>query len=320
MPKYSATSPLNYSTLEGFRNFITDIDTGILAAGCSKTEDTGQLENVTDVTVFPTAAAYTYYKLYRFGDSLQSVQPIVFKIVFSRTTSSTSNNAFIIYVEVGTGSDGAGAITGKMHSMQVSNAAFTTHANSAMVGAASTTKQMPSYFCHTEGFFGMVLWVGAAEAYQGRVPGCFFWFTITRSVDDTGAFTSEGFHVVSRGQMHMHNNVFSAGAIAYCSIIDGVQSAHQGSGAVVVGGTDGGLMGGAVQVYKHFAVAAGGVRQIPTIGAVSRIYATVDQFQFALIGTTKKNFICMGPEVNPADVMTPVNAAPAASLVMLWED
>jgi hypothetical protein len=83
----------------------------ILAAGMVQTADTGQL----DMTVAPTyntSSSTTYgYTIYRFNDAAQATLPIYFKITWMNPGVSPPN-FFIFQITIGTGSDGAGTITG----------------------------------------------------------------------------------------------------------------------------------------------------------------------------------------------------------------
>lgn len=80
--------------------------------GIIKTSDTGQV-NLTTMT-FPgannTAAGY---EIRRFSDSLQATAPVFMKIEYARGGGA---NFFDIFLTLGTGSDGAGNITGIKYS------------------------------------------------------------------------------------------------------------------------------------------------------------------------------------------------------------
>lgn len=80
-----------------------------LAAALTQTTDTGQI-NLTTVlkpTVANTAAGY---EIWRFKDTLQATSPIFLKIEYGSGGSSTGANP-MVWVTLGTGSDGVGNLT-----------------------------------------------------------------------------------------------------------------------------------------------------------------------------------------------------------------
>src|SRR6266566_9890439 len=106
----AATTIVNPSTLAfttaGFRLWGSAISTAIAAVGWTQTADTGQV-NWTTVTA-PGANVTTVYEVWKMADSLQSTDPCFIRINYM---VASATNGPRIQVNVGTNSDGAGAIT-----------------------------------------------------------------------------------------------------------------------------------------------------------------------------------------------------------------
>jgi hypothetical protein len=92
-----------------FRAWGQAISTALAALGLVQTADTGQINwsTVTKPTVTATAQGY---EVWRFNDALQATAPIYVKIEYGSATSSFTAPG--VWVTVGTGSNGAGTITG----------------------------------------------------------------------------------------------------------------------------------------------------------------------------------------------------------------
>jgi len=134
-----------------------------------QTSDTGQI-NLTTVTKPGAANTSAGYEIWRFDDALQSTKPVFLKIEYG--TSSSSAAVFAIWFTIGTGSDGAGTITGSF------KARTQCGQGSANVGAGNS--------------FG-------SAAGGSRICFCmlsnlsqFYWFSLERTKDNTGADTNVG--------------------------------------------------------------------------------------------------------------------------------
>lgn len=90
-----------------FRAWGSGIAAGIVAAGLVKTTDTGQIDWTTVLT--PTVAnTKRGYEIYRFNDALQATRPVFMR--FDYGSGAYVYNP-MIWVTVGTATDGAGTIT-----------------------------------------------------------------------------------------------------------------------------------------------------------------------------------------------------------------
>ena len=90
-----------------FRALGKMMSDGFAAVGLVKTADTGQI-NWTTVAK-PASNVSAGYEIWRFVDTAQATQPLFFKFEWGIGSGATSPNWWIT---VGTGSDGAGGITG----------------------------------------------------------------------------------------------------------------------------------------------------------------------------------------------------------------
>lgn len=101
------------NTNAAFRAWGLGVSTALDTLGFPKTSDTGQIDWTT--VLAPTAASQTQgYEVRRFSDSLQSTNPVFFKLSFgsmSGTVSFSQEGTPQITIVVGTATDGTGTIT-----------------------------------------------------------------------------------------------------------------------------------------------------------------------------------------------------------------
>ncbi len=97
------------STDAAFRAWGGGISAAIAGLGLVQTADTGQI-NWTTVNKPAGVSTWTGYEIWRFADALQATVPIYFKLEYGSGASNASFPA--MRITVGTGSDGAGTITG----------------------------------------------------------------------------------------------------------------------------------------------------------------------------------------------------------------
>lgn len=110
MSLYTFSAKPTNSTNADFRAWGSAISTGIPTVGWVKTNDTGQIDWVN--VLAPTATnTFQGYEIWRMDDTLQATHPVFMKIEYG---SGASNSYPAIAVTVGTGSDGAGNLTGQI--------------------------------------------------------------------------------------------------------------------------------------------------------------------------------------------------------------
>ena len=109
MSAFSISINSDCSTDANFRAWITVI-TNIMATAWVQTSDTGQI-NLLTVTHPLSIGNVQGYQIWRMNDSLQSTTPCYLKLEYGASTSSSATYPGI-WVSVGTGTDGAGNLTG----------------------------------------------------------------------------------------------------------------------------------------------------------------------------------------------------------------
>jgi hypothetical protein len=152
-------------------------------AALQKTTDTGQIDWSTNPAV-PGSNAAAGYEVYRFKDALQSTAPIFLKLEYGNGSSTNP----LMWITIGTGSDGAGTITSTFFgsilsttvtrqvippsSMLSSFAGATTYLNSDAGGFALFAA--PSFASTSSS--GTLLLVERTRAFDGTATGDGFAF------------------------------------------------------------------------------------------------------------------------------------------------
>ena len=169
-----------------FRAWGKGLSDALAAIGMVKTADTGQI-NWATVTA-PTGATQQGYEVWRFDDALQATAPLFFRLDYgSGASAGTGVTGFMptLWVTIGKGSNGSGAITGvllaetKLGDIGTSGIYYPTSLDtmpcfvSTCPGKACVTVMM---FCPTTG------------AFTRNTPA----FVIERSRDSNGQAIAEG--------------------------------------------------------------------------------------------------------------------------------
>lgn len=169
----------------GMRAWGASLSALLDAAGLTKTADTGQVDWA---TVAKPAGASTLigYEIRTIPDSVGTLR---LKILYE-TGSNTSGQSFRLGTSVGTGSDGAGALTGVLHANRYSSPTNTASMNSALV--------FPSYAASWDGGFFFATAPAHTASANYRHMHAF-----DRTCDAAGA-------VDDKGSIHLSTNVTSA--------------------------------------------------------------------------------------------------------------
>lgn len=172
--------------------WLVDLHEAILWAGLVQADDTGQIDPYT--ATMPTTAAsgpsavISYgYLIYRFDDALQSEMPIFLKIQLGVNGTPVSVVGVQSSVQIGTGTDGAGTLTGSVTSELPGFSCYT-----GSYGYSAIPGQGVSRICFSEerGFFGLVYSPSNyREKRTNYAPVCLF---ISRTQDSSGAPTAAG--------------------------------------------------------------------------------------------------------------------------------
>lgn len=271
-----------FTTNAKLRSWGSAISAALVASGLTVTADTGQVNwaTVTHPGAINTKAGY---EIYRFNDSLQGANPIYFRIDYG-TGAPASGAGPCTWLTVGTGSDGAGNITGTAAGMAVTQGTLTTTPSvqtSTTIGAAYSTSA------------GVCTIMTGHTSNDARACGD---WVIARSCDTAGTPTSTA-TVVYRG-------VTSAGNAYTMTIVCNLLSPATNFTSRNVGAANftpqvAVTAGTTVAVHKNYIIAP---TPIPTLAAVT--VNTTDALQWSIItvapfgSTTHKylalNALCLG--------------------------
>lgn len=156
------------------------------ADALQKTTDTGQVDwsTVTGPTVANTVSGY---EMYRFKDSLQSTAPIFLKVEWGNGTTAANGQ---MWFTVGTGSDGAGTITGTFFAGAPPSTAVIAGRTIFTTAAGFNSVTSTASYIHgdsaTLAIFGYPVQTGPS-ASTGNL------FLLERTRDFSGSPTGEGY-------------------------------------------------------------------------------------------------------------------------------
>ena len=267
-----------------FRAWGSELSAKLQAiGGLVQTADTGQINWLT--VTRPGTNTDGGYEIYYLDDSLHGTAPVYFKLYYG----TGSNAAYPrLRIEVGTGSNGSGTITGTAL-MSVRQC----HISGAVIGATARS----SYLCVNEGFVGL-LWKTGASAEGG--------FFLCRTCDPDGTPNDKGLassYVSTSGNFTTMPLRFESPAAAYTAGVDVTFTP--------VGMTSGAI-GSDLQVMTCW-MATPDVR--PIFGHCMTWdvdYSTGTTFTATLVGPTARTYI------SGADCTDYGNNS-SLSIAMLWE-
>lgn len=280
-----------------FREWGAELATKLDAAGLVQTSDTGQI-NWTTVTRPGTSTA-AGYEIRRFNDSLQATAPIFLRVEYGTGSSATAPR---IRVTVGTGTNGAGTLTGT---------ALTTvreiHGSSAQ--ASDTLRN--SYACHAEGFFGLSWKQGASNTEALLL--------ISRSCDSDGDPDAVAAIVVwgagSQSALTATQGLrFAATAAAYTAATSAVNSMLGFNPQAQASS----LVGSDIQIFLGWMITPQVKPIFSTCGVLDAESAAGNTFSIVLVGTTSRTYLSL---TNASGPFGPGNAGGSGmpKFAMLWE-
>lgn len=173
---YAATTTLinNCNSDAAFRTWGSAYASKFASMGLVQTADTGQI-NWATVTVAAGANTAQGYEIWRFADTMQATAPIFIKIEYG-SGAAAANGA--LWFTLGNGSNGAGTLTGVLSTRQ-------------QVQTTATATAIAHYWSGDTNRMTFAA-VGASAATSSS-------FSVERTVDSTGAVTSEGALMTYRG-------------------------------------------------------------------------------------------------------------------------
>lgn len=267
MSTNSFSSAIDHSSDANFRTWYGEIRTAMAAVGMVQTSDTGQVNPATMTR--PGTSTFAGYEIWRFADTLQATAPIYIKIEMGTGSATTRPT---LAITVGTGTNGAGTLTGVVSTRQVIDA-----------GVPAATS-WPSYFCHISGFFGFEFKHGAiTNAAQFAVAIC-------RTCDSSGVATGDGCTIYLRTASGA-TGVANVQALRFIATTATYTQHTSGQYTVIPHGVTDSSVGSDKQVYLHLTITP---RVAPVFGMVSYLnseYAAGTTFSVAMVGTTARTYL-----------------------------
>jgi hypothetical protein len=299
MPKVSWSTPFDNSTDAAFRAWGSDLSGKFAAAGLIKTGDSGQI-NWTTVPR-PASSAFGGYEVWRFNDSLQSAAPVFLKIEYG---SSSNQGTPALRVTLGTGSNGAGTLTGLVTTQHI------IITSGVLVAGASSTN-FPSYVVHTAGFFGLAYKMGASSTLMPL-----FGLTVQRSVSNIGVPTSAALMLISSGTSaaQTENAAVSMINFSTSTVTNSLDGRDIGFMPMRITAS---LVGLDPQIFLTWMSLP---KMVPNLGTCFFVQSEVPngtEFDVTLIGTSPRRYIAIGGALRRL-AYHGANAVLGAA--MLWED
>ncbi len=272
----------SFTTTAKLNAWALALSTAIKAVGLTQTADTGQ---VTWGAIAHPGATNTKvgYEVYRFNDSIQSASPIYFRLDYG-TGSATSGANPCTWLTVGTGSDGAGNITGTAAGMAVAQA------NTAATASTNTATTVGASYSTTAG--ALTILAGQYTA-SGGTSGA---WVIGRSCDTSGNPTSAATVV--------YRNISASASTATWTIVGNLLSpatnyASRNVGAANFSPSVAITAGTTVAVHKNYVIAP---TPIPTLAAITVNAADALQWStltVAPFGSTTHKYLVLGGAFAP---------------------
>lgn len=178
------TCGASVATDAGFRNWVAALDTALTTVGLVHTADTGQLNPAT-ATAAATVNTAAGYIIYRFDDTLQASKPLFLKVEYGSAGHTTAaSSAPGMWLTLGTGSDGAGNITGVlMTRRQIGRAGTST----SVTGTTTASNGVAS---GGEGWVSLFPWLGNPSTGMGAQATPLPYFHIERTNGGNGVLVS----------------------------------------------------------------------------------------------------------------------------------
>jgi hypothetical protein len=294
MARVTTFGPVTHSSDAGFRAWVAEIISMLTSAGLVHTSDTGQIDTATVVRP-ASGGGSAGYAIFRFNDALQATRPIYLRLSFG-TSSTTTSPRF--YLQVGTGTDGAGNLTGNV-----------TAELSMSPGNAFGNGNYSSYAIHKDGYAALAYKVGN---FVNNIPQQFI---VQRTVDNAGDDTDEGAMVI------FPSTAASVSATSQCVRM---RFAPHNDQVSIVGSALGFVPGAitdsrvslAPQVFPHWIMMP---KQKPLLYSAASIRGEIAagaEFSMVLVGAVSRNYLGLGlsSDVLGAAVTT------RSDLCILWED
>lgn len=268
-----------------FRAWGLDLSAAFAEVGLVQTADTGQIDWAT--VTRPAVNTSAGYEIWRYTDSS----------IFIKIFYGTGNGAATprLQISVGTGSDGAGTLTGVVYPANtVSNTS----------GALSGSNPRQSFLVYKDGFLGF--WWLRLSGFNGSSPWGFF--SICKTTNSAGAPDNRGFTV------YRMNGTSLTPAVTAVNIQTSIVSSENTTGAFVLVplSITSSIIGVDTQCFVHWTalpLVLPNPYMTTVIGAEVPPFST---FSTTIVGTTARTYLALeAPYLDPN--------TPTYRLAMLWE-
>jgi len=287
------STPLDHSGNAGFQAWYGELLAQLIAINAAlfvQTADTGQLGAGAARPAINTAAGYWIFKF----DDGHTI--LYFKI---EPGTGTSANIPMGWLTVGTGTNGAGTLTG------IITARSTWAVGTAPVSAVTN---YTSYLCVVAGAVSLG-WKTLSRGVGTQSGG---YFGVYRSVTDAGIYNNDGFvqytSLTSTGQFAQSVNL-STGTIFSGNVAPGSANGT----CLIPYGITSSVVGGNAQYFRHFAAYP---LARPIVGVVSVIaaeYPVGTSFAGESGSITDHTFVSLGLSMQQASNLT------ASGIAFIWE-
>lgn len=292
MAKKAFFTNADHSSAGGFKAWVTDLTTALDEIGFIRSADTGQFD-VAAISSVPALGTSPLYEIRYLNDALHAVAPIYVRLEYGTRGTATP----YVGVTVGTGTDGAGGITGVFGSFGPQRVTTTVSGTGA-----------PPYQCYACMVEGAV-WFSFADLRMGAGTTshpALFSLVIARTTDATGAPTSDGAAAYFTRQAWDN---FSPSTRSFKNAWGAAAGGYTGSGSRGFGGNDTANTGlpwafapmnitsssdseGRKQVIPH-------ILPFPELRVMQQIASILPgdgiahgtQFEAALVGAEPRNYI-----------------------------
>lgn len=202
---------LNCTTTAGFRLWVAEIITQLLAVGLTQTSDTGQIN--TSTVSLPSPGTIGGYTIWRFNDTLQATYPIFIKIEFGQT--STTGCPWML-VTVGSASNGSGTITQAAGGIPVSTRVV---CNDNQI-PTSTASPYVSRFCYDT--VTGVLWFGTKYGHNATNNIASVGLIVARTMNSSGVPTGDAVAFISNATSAAAGGYYNGAPLQVLSALTGL--------------------------------------------------------------------------------------------------
>ena len=281
-----------------FREWGLELNTKLAAAGLIQTADTGQVNWVT--VTRPGTNTEGGFEVWRMADVQQATAPVYFRIGYGTGSAATNPR---LQVTVGTGTDGAGTLTGT---------ALTTIRSFHGRGGQSTDTPRQSYLCVAEGFVGLNWKIGATNT-EGLFAFC-------RTCSSSGVPTAVGGMVVWGSGVGLALTAtqalrFAATAAAYTAQTSTASSTALGLNPQLPIST---LVGADLQAMIGWTITPAAAPLFGLCGVLDAEVAVGNTFAATSVGGTPRTYIGLSPTAGPFGAVSTASAG-GVKFAMLWE-